>query len=84
MTSKGLRRVEVALDNDEEDPGEQSRLARLHLGLADVKELPFTDLESRKLYSSFFALLEAEGREVGVALVRRVCPCFTSLPMGHT
>ena len=36
------------------------------------------------LYSSFFALPEVQGQEVGAPLVGRVCPCFSSLPMGHT
>ena len=38
VTSEGLSRVEVALENDDEDPGELSRLAGLHLGLADVED----------------------------------------------
>ena len=38
VTSEGLSRVEVALENDDVDPGELSRLASLHLGLADVKD----------------------------------------------
>ena len=68
VTSEGLSRVEVALENDGGDPSELSRLAGLHLCLADA----------------FFALPEVEGQEVGGALVGRVCPCFSSLPMGHT
>ena len=38
VTSEGLSRVEVALENDDVDPGELPRLAGLHLGLADVKD----------------------------------------------
>ena len=38
VTSEGLSRVEVAFENDDEDPGELSILAGLHLGLADVKD----------------------------------------------
>ena len=38
VTSEGLSRVEVALENDDDDPGELSRLVGLHLGLADVKD----------------------------------------------
>ena len=38
VTSEGLSRAEVALENDDEDPGELSKLAGLHLGLADVKD----------------------------------------------
>ena len=45
--------------------------------------MPSTDSDL-KLYSSFLAFPEVEGREVGVPLVGRVCPCFSSLPMGHT
>ena len=60
-----------------------SRLAGLHLGLADVKDA-FRRFKISKLYSSFFALPEVEGQEVGAPLVGRVCPCFSSLPMGHT
>ena len=43
--------------------------------------LQIQDLETVQL---FFALLEVEGREVGAPLVGRGCPCFSSLPMGHT
>ena len=83
MTSEGLSRVEVALDNDDEDPGELSRLAGLHLGLADVKDAVHR-LTISKLYSSFFALREVQGQEVGAPLVGRVCSCSSSLPMGQT
>ena len=83
MTSEGLSRVEVALENGDEDPGELSRLAGLHLGLADVKDA-FHRFKVSKLYSSFFALPEVDGQEVGAPLVGRVCPCFSSLPVGHT
>ena len=38
VTSEGLSRVEVALENGDVDLGELSRLAGLHLGLADVKD----------------------------------------------
>ena len=38
MTSEGLSRVEVALENDDEDPGELSILAGLDFGLAAVKD----------------------------------------------
>ena len=73
----------VALENDDEDPGELSGLAGLHLGLADVKDA-FHRFKISKLYSSFFALPEVEGQEVGAPLVGRLCSCFSSLPMGHT
>ena len=73
MTSEGLSRVEVALENDDVDPGELSRMASLHLGLADVKDA-FHRFKISKLYSSFFALPEVEGWEVGAPLVGRVCP----------
>ena len=69
MTSEGLSRVEVALENDDEDPGELSRLAGLHLGLADVKEA-FHRLIISKLYSSFFALPEVQGQEVAAPSVK--------------
>ena len=35
VTSEGLSRVEVTLENDDVDPGELSRLTGLHLGLTD-------------------------------------------------
>ena len=82
VTSEGqfgdLREPE---ENDDEDRGELSRLAGLHLGLADVKDA-FDRFTISKLYSSSFA--PEVGQEVGVPLVGRVCPCFRSLPMGHT
>ena len=53
MTSEGLGRVEVALEIDDVDPGELSRLASLRLGLADVKDA-FHRFKILKLYSSFF------------------------------
>ena len=65
------------------DPGELSRLTGLHLGLADVKDA-FHRFKISKLYSSFFALPEVKGQEVEAAWIGRVCPCFSSLPMGHT
>ena len=64
VTSVGLSRVEVALENDDEDPGELSKLAGLHLGLADVKDA-FRRFKISKLYGSFFALLHVRGEEVG-------------------
>ena len=73
---EGLSRVEVAVESDDEDPAKLSRLAGLYLGLADVKDA--------FRYSSFFALPEVEGQEVGAPWIGRVCPCFSSLPMGHT
>ena len=57
MTSEGLSRVEVALENDDVAPGKLSRLTSLHLGLADVKDASHR-FKISKLYSSFFALLE--------------------------
>ena len=83
VTSEGLSGVEVALENDDEDPGELSRLAGLHLGLADVKDA-FHRLIMSKLYSSFFALPEVQGQEVAAPSVGRVCSSFSSLPMSHT
>ena len=80
VTSEGLSRVEVALGGNAEDPDELSKLAGLHLGLADVKDA-FNRFEISKLYSSFFALLEVLGKEVGAPSVGRVYPCFSSLPM---
>ena len=47
-----LSRVEVTLENDDVDLGELSRLASLHLGLADVKDA-FHRFKISKLYSSF-------------------------------
>ena len=83
VTSQGLSRVEVALENDDEDPGELSNMAGLHLGLVAVKDA-FQRFTISKMYSSFFALAEVRGEEVGSPLVGRVCPCFSSLPMSHT
>ena len=80
VTSEGLSCVEVTLENDDMDPKELSRLAILHLGLVDEKDA-FHRFKISKLHSSFFLV---EGREVGAPLVGRVCPCFSSLPMGHT
>ena len=60
VTSESLSRVEVALENNDDDPGELSRLAGLHLGLADVKDA-FHRFKISKLYKSFFALPEVEG-----------------------
>ena len=68
VTSEGLSRVEVALEHGGVDPGELSRWASLHLGLADVKDA-FHRIKISKLYSSFFAHLEVEGREVGALFV---------------
>ena len=79
VTSEGLSRVELELNNDDEDPDGLSKLAWVHLGLADVRDA-FHRFKISKLYSSFFALPE----KVGAPLVGRVCPCFSSLPMGHT
>ena len=59
VTSEGLSRVEVALENDDVDHGELSRLASLHLGFADVKDA-FHRFKISKLYSSFFTLPEVE------------------------
>ena len=59
-TSEGMSRVEVALENDDEDPGELSRLAGLYLGLADVKDAVHR-FKISKLYCSFFALPEVQG-----------------------
>ena len=83
VTSESLSRVEVALENDDVDPWGLSRLASFYLGLVDVKDA-FHRFTISKLYSSFVALLEVQGREVGAPLVGRVCPCFSSLSMGHT
>ena len=47
VTSEGLSRVEVALEDNDEDPDELSKLAGLHLELADVKETPSADSKSR-------------------------------------
>ena len=55
----------------------------LGLGLTDVK-YAFQRFTVSELYSSFFALREVQGQEVGAPLVGRVCSCFSSLPMGHT
>ena len=52
VTSEGLSRVEVALEHDDVDPGELSRLASLHLGVADVGSA-FHRFKISKLYSSF-------------------------------
>ena len=83
VTSEGLSRVEVALGDNDEDPDELSKLAGLHLEQADVKDA-FRRFKISKLYSSFFALPEVLGKEVGASSVGRVCPCFSSLPIGHT
>ena len=83
MTSEGLSRVEVELDDDDMDPAVLSNLAGLHLDLADVKDA-FHKFKISKLYSSFFALPEIRGEEVRALLVGCVCPCFSSLPIGHT
>ena len=83
VTSEGLSRVEVALENDDEDPGELSKIAGLHWGLADVKDACHR-FKISKLYSSFFALPDVRGEEVELPWLGRVCPCFSSLPMGHT
>ena len=82
VTSEGLSRVEVELNNDNEDPDGLSKLACIQLGLADVKDA-FRRFKISKLYSSLFALPEVRGEEVGAPLVGRVCPCFSSLPLGH-
>ena len=73
VTSEGLSRVEVALENDDVDAGELSRLASLHLGLADVKDA-FHRPKISKLYSSFLALQEVEGRDLGAPLVGACAP----------
>ena len=57
VTSKGLSRVEVTLENDDVDPGELSRLASLHLGLADVGSA-FHRFKISKLCSSFLPFLK--------------------------
>ena len=57
VKSEGLSRVEVTLENDDVDPGELSRLARLHVGLADVKDA-FHRLKISKRYSSFLPFLK--------------------------
>ena len=65
VTSEELSRVEVALENDDVDPGKLSRLPGLHLGLADEKDA-FRRFKISKLFSSFFFdLPEVEGQEVG-------------------
>ena len=56
MTSEGLNRVEVALEDDDEDPGELSKLAGLRLGLANVKEA---------FHSFKISKPEVRGEEVG-------------------
>ena len=66
-----------------EDPDDLPYLEGLHLALGDVKDA-FNRFKISKLYSSFFALPEVLGKEVGASSVGRVCPCFSSLPMGHT
>ena len=53
VTSDGQSRVEVALENDDEDPGELSNMAGLHFVLADVKDA-FHRFKISKLYTSFF------------------------------
>ena len=53
VTSEGLSRVQVVLENDDVDPGELSRLTGLHLGPSDVKDA-FRRFKIAKLYSSFF------------------------------
>ena len=73
VTSEGLSRAEVELNNEDEDPDGLSKLACLHLGLADVKDA-FHRFKISKLYRSFFALPEVRGEEVGAPLVG----------MGHT
>ena len=74
VTLEGLSCFEVALENDDEDPGELSRLAGLRLGLADLKDASHRS----KLYSSFFALPQVQGQEVRAPLIGRVCPCLSS------
>ena len=69
VTSEGLSRVEVALGDNDEDPEVLSKLAGLHLELADVNDA-FHRLKISKLYSSFFALPEVLGKELGA--------CFTA------
>ena len=64
VTLEGLSRV-----------GELSRLAGLHLGLADVKDA-FHRFKISKLCRSFFALPAVEGQEVGAPLFGRVCLLF--------
>ena len=83
VTSEGLSRVEVALGDNDEDPDELSKLAGLHLEQADVKDA-FRRFKISKLYSSCFALPVVLGKEVGASSVGRVCPYFSSLPIGHT
>ena len=80
VMSEGLCRVEVTLENDDVDPGELSRLTGLHLGLADVKD-SFHKFKISKLYSSYFALPEVEGREVGAP---HVCTACLRVNVGHT
>ena len=46
--------------------------------------MPSTGSRSRNCTATFFALPEVERREVGAPLLGLVCPCFSSLPMGHT
>ena len=70
VTSAGLSRVEVELDHNDEDADGLSKLACLHLGLADVKDA-FHRFKISKLYSSFFALPEVRSEEVGAPLVGR-------------
>ena len=72
------------MESDDEDPGETVEIGRfVCLGLADMKDA-FHRFKISKLYSSFFALPEVEGQAVGAPWIGRVCPCFSSLPMGHT
>ena len=73
VTSEGLSRVEVTLENDDVDPGELSRLTGWHLGLADMKDA-----------SHLFCPSRGGRAGSGSPLVGCVCSCFSSLPMGHT
>ena len=74
VTSEGLSRVEVALENDDVVPGELSRLASLRLGLGCLPQIQ--DLETVQLL-----LCPCRSWE---PIWLDVCRCFSSLPMGHT
>ena len=46
--------------------------------------MSFTDFKSLSCTAPSLPSLEVQGDEVGAPLVGRVCPCFSSLPMGRT
>ena len=84
MTSEVLSRVEVALENDDEDPGELSRLAGLHLGLADCERCLSQIQDFKNCTAPSLPFPKWKVKKWEAPLVGRVCPCFSSLPMGHT